>query len=257
MISGFHCRSRLILQSDRQHFQNKGGISLDNLKRWWRDRSSAEKIASVISFLLVLSLACFLIFLLRKWIGYALIFALIWLIMAAPDIEEQLEKRFLGASASCSHCVGCNTIYSLANQIVFQAARQCDVVGIRPPRSQTDVQTVCAVPPSGYVCFYFVLLHIADNSQKHPLEAVQAFLTRRILDASQAYAQYFYDIPVKGLYLDSIVEADEHTYTIRVVPICPFNTSYFEHRKRQISSLRITNKASNEVVYDDELQQHP
>jgi len=92
MISGFHCRSRLILQSDRQHFQNKGGISLDNLKRWWRDRSSAEKIASVISFLLVLSLACFLIFLLRKWIGYALIFALIWLIMAAPDIEEQLEK---------------------------------------------------------------------------------------------------------------------------------------------------------------------
>ena len=104
-----------------------------------------------------------------------------------------------------------------------------------------------------------MLLHIADNSQRHPLEAVQAFLTRRILDASQANAQYFYGTPVQGFYLDSVVEADEYTYTIRIVPICPFNTSYFEHRERQISSsyLRITNKASNEVVYDDELQQHP
>lgn len=224
-------------------------------KKGWDEFSTTQKVVVIAGCVLLAILVLSLIPPVRKALGYILVFVLICFVVDAPNIEARLERRILGTSASCYGCIGCDAIYDLVTQIVLQAARHGDIVGIRPPRAPSDVQTVCTVPPSGHTCFQFVLLH-DDSSQKHSIEAVQAFLARRILDATQANAQHFYGTPVQGLYLDAVIETDAYTYTIQIVPVCPFNAQYFEYRKQQADYLRKSSKASTEVeeVYDDELQ---
>ena len=148
-------------------------------------------------------------------------------------------------------------MYDVTLKIVFQAARLCEAVGIRPPRSPQELVTNYQMKDNNCVCCYLILFRATGSAQdSHSVDTVREFLAMRIRDTCLSNEHLFYGTPVQGLYLDSVAEQDEFSYMIRILPVCPCNSGYLKHREKRAwfqKGQDTLTREKAEPFYDDEL----